>query len=146
MLQKRISRSTSERALKPRRNKVIALVNKKTASKYRRFFYTQPWSQTALLLNSRHPISRLCLSMTASNSTYSTACSGRSGSMTLVTKKCFRWWVGWTAVHLLSSNFLGLSGFFCLEGIALKFSCIADEEPATRRKYFAWIFDFNRAL
>jgi hypothetical protein len=38
-----------------------------------------------------------------------------------------RLWLGFTAVHLLSSSFLGLRRFFSLEFIALKFICVADE-------------------
>ena len=40
--------------------------------------------------------------------------------MTLLTKKCFCLAIGFTAVHLVSKSFLGLSGFMAvLESIAL---------------------------
>ena len=78
-----------------------------------------------------------CWSKTASSSTNSIAVSGNSGRMTLLTKKCFLLWLGFTAVHLLSSNFLGLRRFFSLELIALKFIFVADEFAWTRSKDIA---------
>lgn len=48
---------------------------------------------------------------TASISTHFMAVSGGSGSTTLITKKCLFLAMGLTAVHLVSSSFLGCSGF-----------------------------------
>ena len=113
---------------------------------YWRFFYTQPWSQTSVSLSSRQGMIWECWSKTASSSTNSIAVSGNSGRMTLLTKKCFLLWLGFTAVHLLSSNFLGLRRFFSLELIASKFIFVADEFAWTRSKDIAGVLNLSRAL
>ena len=53
----------------------------------------------------------MVLECTASRSTHSTASAGGSGKITLATRKCLLRPMGTTAVHLLKSSFLGLTGF-----------------------------------
>lgn len=99
-----------------------------------RLFYTQPCSQISESLRLRHGITSLLPSKTASNSTNSITSSGNSGRIILLTKKCFRFCIGFTAVHLLRSSFLGWRGFCSLEGIALKFICTTNHFSWARGK------------
>jgi len=66
--------------------------------------------------------------------------------MTLLTKKCFRLWLGFTAVHLLSNSFLGLMRFCSLEFIALKFICATDQFARTGRKDIAGVLNLIGAF
>jgi len=112
----------------------------------RRLFYTHPCRQMPAFFSSRQGMIRTALSNTASNSTYSIASSTSSGRMTLLTRKCFCFWTGWTAVHLLSRSFLGFRGFCCSEGIALEFRLVADEVAGTRRKNFSRLLNDGRTF
>ena len=109
-------------------------------------FYTHPCRQISLSCNWRQGIVSTQWSKTASISTYSIGSSGSSGLMSLLTKKCFRFFSGCTAVHLLRSNFFGLSWFLFLEGITLKAGAIAHQIAATRSKYLAWVLCLGRAF
>ena len=66
---------------------------------------------------------------TASNSIHSTASSGESGSITRETRKCLFLAIGFTAVHLVSSSFLGCKGVMGrghFVEIACNFNCSKD--------------------
>jgi len=56
----------------------------------------------------------VALEKTASISTNTIGSVGRSGLTTLLTRKCFCFDTGVTAVHLVSSNFLGFKGFMVI--------------------------------
>ena len=128
MLLKRILRSISESQIQRRNSRKFFLsLLVKSRLLIRRLFYTQPCSQILISFNWRQGTSCVVLSKTASISTNSIASSGSSGRITLLTRKCFRLWLGFTAVHLVRSSFFGLRGFWSLEGIALKFVSATDE-------------------
>jgi len=62
---------------------------------------------------------RLLLGVVTSITTSSIRCLGCSGSITLVTRKCFSLFLGFTAVHLLNLSFLGLIWLREVEGIVI---------------------------
>ena len=148
MLQKKILKSILESLPIQRRPNKLPPFRASSESRLctRRLFYTQPWSQIAEFFKSRQGMTCSFLSKTASISTSSITPSGNSGRMTLLTRKCFRLWLGFTAVHLLRSSFLGLRGFWSLEGIALKFICVANEFAWARCKDIACILGLSGAL
>ena len=110
------------------------------------FFYTQPWSQTPFTFRSRQGMICTLLSKTASSSMNSIGISGGSGIMTLLTRKCLRLLMGLTAVHLVRSSFFGLSEFWFLEGIALKFIGITNQLTRAGYKAFTRALDLSWAL
>ena len=71
---------------------------------------TQPCRQTLSFCSSRHAMICVALENTASISTSSIGSVGSSGWITRLTKKCFCLAMGMTAVHLVSSSFLGFKG------------------------------------
>ena len=71
--------------------------------------HSQPGRHLIWSLSSRHGMTRARFEITASISTSSTGAPGGSGSMTLVTRKCFSLFRGDAAVHLEWRSFFGLS-------------------------------------
>lgn len=100
----------------------------------------------ALSCNCRHGIIVTHPSNTASISICSMGVSGAVGVMSLRTRKCLRFLLGSTAVHLLSSNFLGLSGFLVLEGMTLKTAATTCKVPTARSKYLTWLLNLGRTF
>ena len=78
----------------------------------RKSFHFHPVIHSLLFRNSRHLIGKQRLVNTASIRQWMMAPS--SSSSTSVTRKCFSFPAGRTAVHLLLSNFFVLSGFTIL--------------------------------
>ena len=72
---------------------------------------TQPCRQTSASCRSRHGMIWLALENTDSISTNAIGSVGNSGWITRLIRKCFCLATGVTAVHLLSSSFLGFKGF-----------------------------------
>ena len=100
----------------------------------RQLCYFQPCIQSSLLVRSRQAITWTFLLNTASSSTCSIFSEGGSGRITLLTKKCFCLSMDCMAVHLLSSNFLGLKGLILLEGITVVLHWIARQKPGAWSK------------
>ncbi len=75
---------------------------------------TQPCRHTLSSCRSRQGMICVALENTDSISTYSIGSVGNSGGMTLLTRKCFCFFTGFTAVHLVSISFLGFRGFMVI--------------------------------